>query len=216
MGAEIAMAAATVIGTGAKIFGQGKALDASKDAHAQNLALFKEMFGRAETALSPYMNRGNTAGDAYMSLLGFGDPAASQAAFDRYLDSTGYKFQLARGVDAINTNAANQRLLNSGANLKHISDYGQETGRQYFNSYLALLAGPQQIGASAASALAGAASNFASMGASNNNALANARAQAWTNGTDAFADGLSAIPWGKLIKPPGSGGQPAGRILPDA
>src|SRR5687767_8969310 len=94
-------AAATAAGTGAKILGANKGLDAAKDAHAENAALFREMFGKIEGYMQPWMSRGNTAGDAYMSLLGFGDPQASQAAYDRYLDSVGYKFQLAQGVDAL-------------------------------------------------------------------------------------------------------------------
>jgi hypothetical protein len=200
MGAEVAvMAAATVAGTGAKIFGQKKALDAAKDAHAQNAALFKEMFGKAEGALSPYISRGNTAGDAYMSLLGYGDAKAGEAAFNRYLDSTGYKFQLAQGVDALNTGAANRRLLNSGANLKNISNFGQQMGRQYFNSYLGLLAEPQGIGANSALGLAQAAAGFANLGSDNNDRLATARGGAWINGTQAFADGLQALDWKSIL-----------------
>ena len=189
MGAEVAVMAAASVG--AKLIGESKALGAAKDAHAQNAALFRDMFGKAEGWLSPWMSRGNTAGDAYMALLGFGDPGAGAAAFDRYLDSTGYKFQLGQGVDALNTNAANRKLLNSGANLKAVSNYGQEMGRQYFDSYLGKLAAPQQYGFSAASALSELAGKFSEMGMNNNNTLANARGASWRGGADAIAKGLS-------------------------
>jgi hypothetical protein len=194
--------AATAVGTGAKMIGQSKALGAAKDAHAQNAALFKEMFGKAESALSPFIGRGNTAGDAYMALLGFGDPKASEAAFNRYLDSTGYKFQMAQGVDALNTNAANRRLLNSGSNLKNISNFGQKMGQQYFNSFLAQLAGPHGIGANSALGLANAAYGFANLGSTNNTNLATARGNAWVGGTTALADGLKGLDWKSILEDP--------------
>jgi hypothetical protein len=55
-----------------------------------------------------------------------------------------------------------------------------------------------------ASALATAASNFSSMGAQNNNALAGARTDAWRQGTDAFATGLSGF--AKWMWPKGPNG----------
>jgi len=196
MGVETAVIAALGVSTGAKLIGENKALGAAKDAHAQNAALFRDMFGKAEGWLDPWMSRGNTAGDAYMALLGYGDPKAAEAGFNRYLDSTGYKFQLGQGVEALNTSAANRKLLNSGANLKAVSNYGQEMGRQYFDSYLGKLAAPQQYGFGAASALGELAGKFSELGMNNNNMLATARGQSWRGGADAIAKGLS--PWTKI------------------
>lgn len=60
-------------------------------------------------------------------------------AFQNYLNSTGYKFQLQQGQDAINSNSAAKGLLNSGATAKALTSYGQNLGSNYFNTYLGQL-----------------------------------------------------------------------------
>lgn len=59
--------------------------------------------------------------------------------FDNYLNSTGYKFRLNSGSDAITGNAASRGLLNSGATAKALTTFGQNLGTQYFNNYLSQL-----------------------------------------------------------------------------
>jgi hypothetical protein len=51
-----------------------KAADTSLQVAAQNNALAKDIYGQNQQALSPYMQRGNAAGDTMNALLGLGGP----------------------------------------------------------------------------------------------------------------------------------------------
>ena len=191
MGATIGTAILTAAAVGSKVLGASKAAGAAKDAHAQNAALFREMFATAEGHVLPYIGRGDTAGGMYLDALLGGPKAAS--AFDTFKRSAGYESNLAAGVDAVNTNAANRNLLRSGKTLKNVTDYGQKLNQNYYQSWLSNLALPQQLGAGSASALANMAQGFADLGANNNNTLAKGRADAWAAGTGAVADGLTGF-----------------------
>ena len=61
------------------------------------------------------------------------------AAFNNYLDSTGYKFQLGQGVQALTGSAAAKGILNSGSTAKAVVNYGQGMGSNYFDKYLTQL-----------------------------------------------------------------------------
>lgn len=75
-------------------------------------------------------------------LLGVGpNSAADQQAFKNYQNSTGYQFQLGQGQQAVNTNAAASGLLDSGANAKALTQYGQNLASTTFNNYLSQLGG---------------------------------------------------------------------------
>ena len=52
-----------------------------------------------------------------------GDPAATQAAFNTYLNSTGYQFNRQQGLDAVNQSKASQGLFNSGSTLEALDNY---------------------------------------------------------------------------------------------
>lgn len=64
---------------------------------------------------------------------------SANSAFDNYLNSTGYQFQLGQGQDAVGTSMAAKGMLNSGATLKGLTEFGQNLGSSYFNNYLGQL-----------------------------------------------------------------------------
>ncbi len=108
-------------------------------------------------AFAPTVASGNDAGSAIMTLLGMGgDPTAQQAAFQRYLDGSGYQFALDQGTRAITGTAAGRGLLNSGATLRAMSDYGQKTGMSFFDQYMNRLAQQQSSGMAGAGLIANA------------------------------------------------------------
>lgn len=109
-----------------------------------------------ESGLTDYKNSGLRAQKTIDDLLGNngGDTTASQQAFDRYLNSAGYRFQQAEGNRAITTNAAAKGMLNSGATLKAAEKFGQNIGASYFNSYLDKQNAVASRGANASSNLA--------------------------------------------------------------
>lgn len=97
-------------------------------------------------------------------------------AFQNYLNSTGYQFQLDQGNRAINSGYAGAGTLKSGAAMKAITDYNRNKASEYFNTYLGQLGNQQALGLSAASAQAGVGQNYANSLA--NIAMANGANQA--------------------------------------
>lgn len=109
------------------------------------------------SSLMPQVNQGTAASSQAGALLGVGgDTAAAQAGLNNYLNSSGYNFQLGQGTQAINNSAAAKGLLNSGATMKALSDYGQNTASTYFNNYLNQLGALTTAGNSAAGTISGA------------------------------------------------------------
>lgn len=120
---------------------------------------------------------GAAASDAQAQLLGLkplGEGTTN--ALNNYLDSTGYKFQLSQGTDAITGSAAARGLLNSGATLKAMNTFGQNLASTGFNNYLNQLGGVGTTGYNSAVAVGnagtGAGSNAAQYVAAGGNAIA--------------------------------------------
>lgn len=110
MGLASAIGGALAVG-GAIIGGKSqnkaakKAAQTSAENNAQNVALQREIYGKNQQALSPFMQRGNAAGDAINALLGLGgsQPAQQQQqvmpnALSQFRDS---RFGGFRGLDAL-------------------------------------------------------------------------------------------------------------------
>lgn len=76
-------------------------------------------------------------------------PGGAGNAFNNYLGSTGYQFQLGQGQDAIASSAAAKGLLNSGATAKALSKFGQNLASTTFNNYLSQLGGINTSGQNA-------------------------------------------------------------------
>jgi hypothetical protein len=166
----VALVAAAVVGAGATIYASNKAADAAKNAANQNAAAIAGTQQKNDALFQPYVARGNTAGDSINALLGLGgDQAGADNAFQNYLKSSGYQFNLNSGVNAINSNKAVSGLLNSGANAKALTQFGQNTGAGYFNNYLGNLQTQQGVGLSAASGNASSNSNILGQTVANNN-----------------------------------------------
>ncbi len=101
-----------------------------------------------------------------------------ESAFQNYLNSTGYQFQMDQGMKAINQGYAAKGALQSGAAMKALQTYGQNTGTSFFKDYLGLLANQQGVGLSGASAVAGVGQNYVNSVSANNNAAGSAAANA--------------------------------------
>jgi hypothetical protein len=121
---------------------------------------------------------------------GTGSAAAGSpydAAFKNYLGSTGYQFQIDQGNKGINQGYAAKGALQSGAALKALQTYGQNTATGFFKDYLGLLSNQQAVGLSGAGAVAGVGTGYANSVSANNanasNAIGNA-ALASANGTN--------------------------------
>lgn len=91
---------------------------------------------QATGELEGFAGAGDQANEAILGGLGIGDTAQTDAAFQNFLNSTGFKSQLAAGSEAITGNQAAAGLLNSGSTLKRLTRFGQDLGQQGFNNFL--------------------------------------------------------------------------------
>lgn len=99
-----------------------------------------------------------------------GGASPYESAFNSFLDSTGFRFQMNEGNRAVNTGYAASGTLQSGAAQKALQDRGQQTAlNNYFLPYMGLLQGQQGVGMGAASAVAGVGQNYANSVTANNN-----------------------------------------------
>lgn len=108
-------------------------------------------------------------------------------AFQNYLNSAGYQFQVDQGNQAINQGYAARGALQSGAALKALQTYGQNTATGFFKDYLGLLSNQQGVGLSGANAVAGVGTNYANSVSANNNNAGSAAANAYLQKGNATA-----------------------------
>lgn len=137
------MVAAAVIAGGAAIAGGAMASSASKKAAKTQAAsadrasqIQQENFEQTREDLAPYKQAGDTSLKQLMGQMApdgyFNQTYTGQ---DIYSDPS-YQFRLQQGQNAIQSSAAAQGGLLSGATLKALQNYGQESASQeYGNAY---------------------------------------------------------------------------------
>lgn len=172
----IAAGIAGVAGIGGALISSNAASNAASTAQqtaAANNALQSQIYNSNKGLEQPYIDRGNAAGTELNGFLGLGgDPAASQAALNTYLNSTGYQFDKTQGQDAITSDKAASGLLDSGSTLTALDKFGTGLADQYGQQYEQNLYGVSQQGANAVNALVGAGTNYANQVSTNNNSAA--------------------------------------------
>lgn len=211
-----ALLGSAVIGGGLSAIGGSKNARAINNATDANVALAREsnalardIYGLNSSNISPFMQRGNTAGDtinAFLGLSGRGTQAQqeSQRAFEQYKDFTGYDWARRQGEDALTSAFGAGGSLQSGAALKALQDRGQNQLLGKAGEWLNLLSGQQAVGLSGANALAGVGTNYVGNVTANNNAQGNALWRGTLAGNDnrdnmfsglasSFGTGLGAL-----------------------
>jgi len=186
--AAIATAGATVYGANKSSKATAAASKAATDSTAANNALEREIYSQNKTALQPFMAQGAAYTGKVNDFLQTNpfnyDPGQFQA-------DPGYQFRLQQGnANLQQQNAATNTRL-SGSAQKALLNYGQGMASQEYGNwwnrdqariasennvqqnYLGALTGQQQVGASAASALAGVGTNYANNVSQNNQFAAN-------------------------------------------
>jgi hypothetical protein len=124
-------------------------------------------------------------------------PIDYNAAFDNFKNFIGYDFALKQAMDALNNQYAAHGQLQSGAAAKGIADYATQMAQQGAAfPYLNYLSGQQNMGATAASSIAGIGSNYgnsaANLGQNYGNAVTGINAGmggAIQNGANGTANG---------------------------
>lgn len=170
--------------------GASQAASAQKEAAqiAAQAALtgFNWLTGPGMQYEQPYLQAGSNAlpneqnaNNAVGELLGYRPlTPGTTSSFDNYLNSTGYKFQLGQGINAINSSASAKGLLQSGGTAKGLEQYGQNLASTTFNNYL------QQLIAGA-----GASHNQATLGQTALSQIGGAGSQGGGNAASALIQG---------------------------
>ena len=169
MPAALIAAGATVVGGALTASATRKAANLASSAANANNALLKSQYDETAARLQPFVDRGAAADSRIAAFLGLGgDEAAAHQAFQDFLQSTGYQFQVDQGARAIAERKAAQGLLRSGSTLKALQTYGQNAARSSASQYLSQLGDVAGRGASAAGALGGAGASYAAQTAQTN------------------------------------------------
>ncbi len=143
--------------------------------------------GELEGQISPQMRQAYEGYQQSTPMTQAAPTGNATNAFQNYLDSTGYQFQMDQGTKAANQGYAAQGSFQSGAAMKALQTYGQNTGKSFFKDYLGLLANQQAVGMSGASAVAGVGQNYV------NSVSANANAGMWGNIAGAVGGAANAF-----------------------
>lgn len=170
-----------------------KAAKGQQRAADQNIALQKEIYGKNEANLTPFIKSGTLANDAIADFLGLNGDVGQSQAFENYANSTGAEYTMRRGTDAITGSAATRGMLNSGATLKAVNQFARDDSQRYVNSYLSQLSGLSAQGGSAANSLAGVSQNFANNVNNQTSNAADAQGNAALAQGNIFANMLSQL-----------------------
>lgn len=140
-----AVVGGTVVSAGVNLFGANQAAKEQKRAANQAAALQRETMDRQEALQEPFRQTGITAQNRIKTLMGLegGDTAspdfgkyARDFSMADYEADPGYGFRVKEGMKAIERSAAARGGLLSGATLKGITRFGQDTASaEYLNAF---------------------------------------------------------------------------------
>jgi hypothetical protein len=172
-------AAATVGGALISSHASNTAAGDALTAAQENNALQEQIYNSNKGLETPFINSGYGAMNELNGFLGLsGDPKAADAAFQKYLDSTGYKFDYGQGIGAVENSKAASGLLGSGSLVKSLDAFGTGLADSYGQQYVGNLQNLVGTGAGSANALAGQGQSYANAVSSNNNSAASAAGNA--------------------------------------
>lgn len=130
-------AAAAAVG-GALISSNASSSAAKKQAKSADAAtqVQKDMYDQTRNDLSGYRDAGNTALNQLMGGMGEGGRFIETYSGQDIYNDPSYKFRLNEGLNSVQSGAAAQGGLLSGATQKALANYGQEfASQEYGNAY---------------------------------------------------------------------------------
>jgi len=180
---------------------------AAQSANATEL----QMFNQTQQNLQPYMTAGTNSLSALQGFLGIGGQTfgnqtgagTSQFTYNPANDPE-YNFLLNQGLGAITNQASALGGVNSGATLKALSDYGQQSALQSYqnefnnwnttlNNIYSRLTGVTQLGQTSAAGVGNAALTTGQAMAGNTIGAGNAAAAGTIGQANAISGGLQSI-----------------------
>jgi len=180
----------------------------------------QQQFEQQRNDLGPYREAGLAPLQAQQALLGLQGQPAADAAMAQFQQSPGYQWQMAEGQRAVESSAAAQGLLRSGATMKALQERGQQLANTDFGNYYNRLMDMSKLGQTSAAggastaaysadaALKGAnaqssiyANTASSLGGTANTLLNNQAVQSWLKGPSVPTGGWATNPAGYTTSP---------------
>jgi len=220
-----AIAGSSVLGGAMQSRASSKAARAQQQAAAAQQQLEREMFERQVELQEPFRQLGLQNLNRLAGLYGEGGAYANAPGMAEIQMDPGYGFRFGEGMKALERSAAARGGLLSGSMLKGAQRYGQEMGSQEFQNAYArameqrravtnALAGLGAGGPTAASAIGGAAQNYAQGAGQAIQMGGQARASGYIGRANALSNALSQGAMGYGMYRGGYFGTPGGGWKP--
>ncbi len=147
---------AALVGTAGSMYASNRAATAQRNAARDAAAAQEQAYARQEELQEPFRQAGMAAQNRYMTLLGLQLPEGAENVPGLKIDTSspdygkyardfsmadyqadpGYGFRMSEGMKAIERSAAARGGLLSGATLKGIQRFGQDTAsNEYLNAF---------------------------------------------------------------------------------
>lgn len=198
-----AIAAASVVGAGATIYGANKAASTQQAAAKQASDTQMQMFNKQQQVLSPYVQGGNEANAEISRLL---DPNGG-VNIDELRKLPGYEFTLNQGERQLENGYAAKGLGASGVAALKQAGYATDLADTTFGNQFSRIMGRAQLGENAAAGVGSGALATGQQIGSNIIGGANAAAGATMAGANAISntagDLANAYAYSKLYGPGG-------------
>ena len=216
MGLAAATIGAGALAAGAGIYSANTAANAQKSAADQASATQRDMFGKMQGNLQPYMDVGASANQSLKTAMpGLTSPINMDEA--TLQNTPGYQFNLENGLKSVQNSAAARGLGISGAALKGASTFAtglsDSTYQNQFNNAQTnrqttynMLSGQQNLGENAAAGVGNAGIQTGNQIASNTIGAGNAAAGAAMASGNAVSNGVNNSMQGYLLSNMLSGG----------
>lgn len=168
-------------------------------AEEQGINTQLQMYNQTRSDLSPYRTTGQSALDTIANMYGLSTGggtntgATSGQSYANFYNSPNYQFALQQGTQAVNSSAAAEGQVMSGANQTALENYGQGLASQQFNNYMSQLLSLAGIGQSAAGMQANSNTSTANSISSLDSATGASEAAGTVGSANAITGGLSSI-----------------------
>lgn len=149
----------------------------------------KDMFDEVRADQKPYMEAGNKALSGLMGLTGLGGADTAQLM----KQDPSYQFRLNQGLDGVQSGAAAQGNLLSGATQKALMNYGQDYASQEYGNAFNRLSSITGMGQNAAAGVGNAGMQTSQAMANNTMAGANAQAAGIIGAGNKTANNFGAL-----------------------
>ena len=190
--------AATALSAGVSLYSNNQATKASTSAANQAGQISQSQYNQTRADYAPWLGIGQNALTSVAALNGVANPLISHAenqkvynnALSNFQTTPSYQFRLNQGVQALDRSAAARGMVNSGAQQKAVTQFGQDYATNEYGNYLNRLNNLAGLGQNATNQVSAyGQQNAVNQGNAVQNAGA-ARASGYVNQAGAINQGL--------------------------